>query len=224
MFLYFAETSEPLQAIREARFWDVSPESLPDVRADKGPGGKPGVMLISPGEHRHYGYHAGDQEWVNCGDWWIGWDKTAKPKPEHLQRSTLVEGMETKLNDGNVWQCPIIRRWEGLAFTPAVPQVVGRINGEFVAEVMPRYREVWELSATVWDKFAAKSNITVGELFSACVAFLAVNYRVGDEECTVLQLLTSTTMQEIVTAGLDLATITAVIDEEKKSLSSAAGA
>lgn len=177
--------------------------------------GSDGTLLFADpvdGSVERVGFYPKEQTWVYvASSYWLGFNKEHPPTPEHLRRPTVQDGYEETLGDGKVWTCPIIRQ---AYIRPMLPQRYGLHNGEFTAEVLPEYAELWEKSA---DWFAG--TMTMGELFEACRLCLSLNYRVSDEEITALDLLNDDSMGLIINAALDLPWFRdAANDAEKKRL------
>jgi hypothetical protein len=204
LFLYFSEKSEPLETIRPTVMWDVLAGQLPLMATETGPTGKAGHILAGPGQHRVHGYSKAEQEWVNCGDYWLGWDKNGLPTPEQLQRKKVVAGEVATLADGREWVCPTVRRWEGGNPFPGVPYVVQMFT-DYQIDVLPQYMDVWQFSGDAWDDVIYGKNFKVVDSFQRAAKFLSVNYRVGVHECSALKIMDMDSINTITLTALDMA-------------------
>lgn len=205
-FFYFSESPEQIESLRESRFWDLKTDGgLCRQSVDVGPNGNPGHLLYYAPfgtQLKTAGYSKDGQEWIDCGDWWLGWEKGKKPGPEELERGSLVSGYDRILNDGKGWHCPTARRWTQTGYMGNVPVVRTLIGGKKGVKLKLEYQEMWELSATVWNQFQQRE-VDGFEQFEMCVTFLAVNYRVGAEECSVLELFDDSAVVEVIKAVID---------------------
>lgn len=154
-------------------------------------------------------------------DYWIVWDKTCPPTPEGLQRWETVPGVWEELGDGRLWQCPTVRTC--IAY-PALPKCYSRLNGQLITSVLPQYERVWHLSATWAVRLLEEYRETpftrllgTEGAFDAAVEALSINYRIADEEASLLGLLNDTTIDAVIDAAVDRAWFNDIADSQKKT-------
>jgi hypothetical protein len=201
--LYFSADESVLESIRARVFWDVDPKSLPVVGIDRGPSGQSGHLLLGPGQHRVFGFAKDEQEWRDCGEFWLGWDKQRLPTPEELQRERVVPGETVKLADGLEWVCPVIRRPVEGCYLPGVPAVLQKFGSTYQTKVNPRYLDVWNDSGKAWDRFFSKS-IKLSEMLDHSVNFLSTNYRIEVASASALEIFDADAMESVLSIGLGL--------------------
>lgn len=192
---------------------------------DKGPDGGSGALIVPQPADRKGArtYHADEFDWHKSlhGDYWIVWDRLNPPTPEGLQRWETVSGVWCELGDGRVWQCPTVRT---CVVYPAVPKSYQRLNGQMLQTVLPQYQRVWERSAAWSLRLLEEYRDTplVGLLgleaaFEAAVECVGVNYRVSDEEASLLQLFNDVTIDSVIDAAVDRAWFDDITESQKKS-------
>lgn len=146
-------------------------------------------------------YCPAEQEWVECGTYWMGWDKTRPPRPEFLARTPLITGYETVLGDGRAWICPTIRKG---GRSPNIPRTMGiDTAGEFVMKVLPSYDWAWDLSAEIFDRVFGAQSMAWADAFRLAVSALGLNYRIGPHEASQLGLITTENFQRVAEAAID---------------------
>lgn len=202
-----------------------------------GPGGV-GVVLADarhcdPGRVR---YVADEQEWLKIPAGWLGRWKGETMEPSDLIRAKPLDGHFVELADGRQWLCPVARthviqqdkvRWEH-----ALPVCVGMDENRrwSPGEVVPQYRRLWEISLAWWDaKMSATApDAEVGDtirmdfegIHTIAAECLAVNYRLGSDEISLLGLFDTDSARKILDALIDLPTVIALGEElEKKTAS-----
>lgn len=223
MFLYFAESEEVLREIRHQRWWDIPEDQTAINAVERGPSGKAGFVLLFAGfSYKVAGLSVDKQEWIDCGQFWLGYHKEQKPVPETLQRSKIVSGYDRVLNDGQVWHCPTARKWNGSTYNDNLPGVMSCIGGKRGFKTKPEYQHLWELSQSAWDTFLDR-DVGAFEQFDMCVVFLSANYRIGPEECSVLELFDDVAVIEVLKAAVDIDMVIELAESKKKVDSPAVG-
>jgi hypothetical protein len=217
-------TRESLQAGPLAElFWDLlrSP-ALYDARVRtftihaNGPDGMSGVIVAAMPAAGLQGPPPGvrpGQTWIQIkagpdgeplpAPYWLGFDGETPPGPMDLQREHLVQGVEHELGDGRIWMCPIVRR-RGVANALPSRWGVDPETGEFASTLLPRYAAAWEASRRILDA-QISGEIERPEVLALCVQMLAINYRIGVHETSLLGLLDETTWKEVWRAATDAA-------------------
>lgn len=146
-------------------------------------------------------YCPDEQEWTDCGTYWMGWNRANPPRPEFLARTPLIAGYDVVLGDDRVWQCPTIRK-SGRA--PNLPMTMGvDASGEFLMRVMPAFDWAWELSGEIFNRVFGPQSMTWEDAFRISVQALGLNYRVGPREASQLGLITTENFQRISEAAID---------------------
>lgn len=222
-------------------FRDVDSEKGVDWYASEattgsGPGGKPGLYVcalpvVSRELPRALSYNAADAtfNWSQITDeTWIGLDTTNKTKPADVARRQQQEGHWIKLNDGQEWLVPAVRRPEVgdktitdeqgervvRVFTAGVPRVNQQLRYDckarkVIATVRPIDQRLWDWSAKFYnlvyrDEPIAESDVPdMAEQFEFCAELLGVNYRLGIGEINELGLVTEADIVSIIQATVD---------------------
>lgn len=171
------------------------------MQVQAGPGEKAGMLVranvpesaASKERKTRFGYYPDEQEWSEVNGIWVGITKANPPGPEDLARDELESGYDVELNDGNTWHIPSAR-----AFTKVL--TVGP-DGAIHAESLPKYeafsRKAERLFALYYgcsspeERDDLLKEISALDMFSLCVDAIAVNYRVGTAEVSLLKLLTT---------------------------------
>lgn len=166
----------------------------------KGPDGEPGLLLyaIPTSREKPFGlrYRPSDQTWIDCGTHWIGIQNDSPPQPEGLRRKKVLDSYSYAMADGREWLCPKIRRG-GMPLVPAY----WKINqGNFRLEVKEEFADIWEQSA---DWAGTVRAISYMEAFQICALCLGLNYRLGVNEISALNMLDMATSRDVILAALD---------------------
>lgn len=146
------------------------------------------------------GIYPDHQKWHDCGDYQVGFDLEHPPTPQGLLRPRVVSGYDHQLGDENWWTCPVIR-WPGNI--PNLPQSWSMTNGQLDETILPEFVEPWEMSAEIFDIFSGLREIEKREAFQYATKCLALNYRLGPVEVSMLGLLTSDNYWHVVKASID---------------------
>jgi len=191
-----------------------------------GPGGVFGVVV---GPTSDVIYDPSRQVWKEGKDYFIGWEKEqGQPKPEELRRKVIFPGHWVKLGDGNEWLIPVARYCGGE--TGLERAITMDRDGKVRQEILEKYKEFYEYAAwylswigldggdpeTVKDK-------TEAEFYMMCCRILGVNYRVGANEVSALQLLTNRVEIEIIKALADWPSWVKMMEAIKEKKNSPAG-
>jgi hypothetical protein len=208
-----------------------------------GPGGSGGVVMASA-EHcapSRVRYVPAEQEWIKADGYWIGQWKDEKIGPADLLRRELLDGHFVELADGQKWLCPIARshglegdsiRWYHNRLPRSV--AIGSDRKWHRGEVIPRYRRLWQLNLSWWDVRVASvpADSAVGDMITfdfdglheSAAECLAVNYRLGPDEISLLGLFDSESARKILDALIDMPTLVRLDEElQKKTENTAAG-
>lgn len=153
---------------------------------------------------------------------WMGWDPASPPGPEDLARREQILGHDVELGDGRRWHVPVARLLDGGTRLPRRLAWDGEVWSP--GQVLDRYRALWTAASRIWDALAGAGEggtetvtVTLDEECSAAAAALAVNYRLGPGEVSLLDLLDEAAEVRVVKALVDWP----ALDELKKKLEAA---
>ena len=174
----------------------------------RGPGGHSGLILQVLGDPApvRVGFAGEHQRWIEhpagC-DCWVGVDTEYPPTPADLAIDA-PRGYPLTLGDGQTWKVPVVRSVE-----PAREQLpydfVYGADGQ--PELVRAESRLWELAAEGWNHLyerAAHPTISTETLLELCLGALALNYRLGKVEQTVLRLVNSANWSRCLELLLDV--------------------
>lgn len=163
----------------------------------RGPGAEAGVLLAASADVLTRVADPCDPwQWTPAPDaalperYSIGHDPSAMPTPADLQRAEIIDGYTPQLNDGRAWTVPLARAYPTggniprlIEWTPEGPREAAN----------PQYQAICTDAEAVWSvvQDPDSGELTTAEAARIALAALAVNYRIGPGEATVLQLLTT---------------------------------
>jgi hypothetical protein len=167
--------------------------SLVHSRVVGGPGGAAGslIMALPTGAEEHEGkcaYLPEQQVWMEGPGYWIGAYRDAMPRPEDLERPERLDGYPLVLGNQNRWLVPIARAFDGTEQLPR--RVYWGPDGKPIREVLPQYRAFSARVGKAAEQLYSGESVHLDpdDALSLCVEALAVNYRVGPYECSMLDL------------------------------------
>lgn len=191
-------------------------------RGARGPDGLDGVMACvdsgSNGSATRLGYYPDEQVWEKdplergeSGCVWIGYFKSAPPGPMSLAKPEQMGGHQIELADGNPWLVPVARYCTG---EPAFPRRLRvKPGGRVVVDsVVPKYEDLSRRAEEVWEKVfptligeeaSEEITISIDDEFGLAAEALAVNYRIGLAEASILGLFTTDNVARVILALLD---------------------
>lgn len=188
-----------------------------------GPGERRSGVLVTvdqPGVER-VGYYPAEQAWSDCGKFWLGEWRSARPEPADLSRPQLVSGYECVLGDQRAWTAPTIRRG-GIGAN--LPRAMGLDPcGAFGLRVLPDWEWAWQLGQEIFDTAFGTPSVPYETVFRLCCACLSINYRVGPIEVSRLGLVTTDNFQRIFDAAIDWDLVQELLREEEESQKKSAG-
>jgi hypothetical protein len=223
--LYFVPKSKALTAeLRKEHGLDRLLDSCQHRETMNGPDG--GGILVGESSHSadYMHYEPAKQTWSKRFGLssWVGTWNDRPVSPASLARSPLLDGNLVTLLDNQQWQIPLLRKWHetdaAFEFGNQMPRVMQRsqTTGRFVlGAVIPKYRELWDLSLKIADSMFAQlaqtesATLDESEVEEFVCAVLAANYRVDADVISHLQLLTAELSGAIVRAALDWDTLRA---------------
>lgn len=186
------------------------------MQVHSGPGEKAGMLLRDNSHDKttgnvRFGYFPDEQVWCEAGGIWVGMSKADPPKPDDLRRDDFINGHQVKLNDGNEWMIPVARAFPTGTNLPCSLSLGP--DGELVFDILERYvpfsKHAERLFLEFYGGLAGESEEEVAERlhdldwFNHAVEALAVNYRVGAQEVSLLKLLTTRNVFEVCRAVVD---------------------
>lgn len=193
-----------------------------------GPGGAGNGFIIVPkcahpdGATPRTGYYPDTQEWIESitKKYWIGWQKDKFPKPEDLMRKECVAGHIVTLGDGNKWEIPVARDFANGCSLPET-LVLGP-TGELVREALPKYAVFSRKAERLWDTWnyfcrekagliqdgdEEPEFLTDAELYDFMCEAISMNYMVDKWIIAFLKIVTTTNIQLIQDAIIDVPTL-----------------
>jgi hypothetical protein len=175
-------------------------------------GGKGCVIAVRPqvDDGQRPSYQPQSQTWQRFGNeklgyQWIGYDTATPPGPNSLRRKNQIPGADVELGDRRIWSAPQIlslnddnSQWEHRL--PVLYQADEKLR--WSASVQPRYLEVFEAAKKVIGATYHGAPVTVGESLEWSLLFLAVNYRVGAAESSLLGIMSTHYLASILHAAI----------------------
>ncbi|HET6428642.1 MAG TPA: hypothetical protein VFJ30_09550 [Phycisphaerae bacterium] len=201
-----------------------------------GPGGHSGTILCAlPADQRaptRLGYYPDFQTWTEVTlegpeaagrplpaagrSLFVGLDNEHPPGPGCLARKRQIPGYDVELGDGRPWTVPVIRD----------PKDASRLPSRWTygpgrkarTTLRAEYRAVWESWGPVVQFFfdpTGSPDLAMGiqEAMDRCLRVLALNYRVGPHEQSLLDLVGPDTWDVILAASVDLPGFRDVYDQ-----------
>ena len=205
---------------------DVSLDDLTRCEiTSAGPGGKPGMLLSAlPAKTREpprrLGYYANDKHvaWTSHrrGDVWVGVDAISPPTPADLLRHEPLGGHLVML-EGRTWEVPVIRCPLGGSDLPR--SLAYDDDERLIARIKAQYLPLWERTEKIADSVWGDSPKTFSttECVEIALAALALNYRVGKIEQSVLAIVDDRNVMDVLRAVIDWPKVLAAIEAQKKT-------
>lgn len=176
-----------------------------------GPDKASGVVFSLPGASGTQAQpsQAGDYtfEQMPGMDVWCGFNPTSPPAPEDLARKEQIGGHDVRLADGNVWHVPVARAVNGATSLPRRLKWDG--TDWKPGDVLPQYRDLFAGACAVWDALVEQDagEITFNDECGLAVTALAINYRLGPAEVSLLGLFDTESEGEVAKALIDWPTL-----------------
>lgn len=239
-FLYYIPEGVKPDAFLRGRADVFGPKASAARRGvTKGPDEKPGTIIVLEGDHKPaVRYIPDEQQWQQAPgrEWWLGMVKAATPTPADLARAEQHPSHPVRLQDGNEWLIPAVTLWEqhdgAPAWTNALPhQLRMRADGKTEAVPLPCHAWLIEQAERLWRALYAAQDgvatIDIDDEWRIAIEVLRMNYHVGPEEVSVLNLLTTANILGIFRAIVDLPgyleIMTALQEAEAKKVPAGAG-
>jgi hypothetical protein len=204
-----------------------------------GPDGQPaGVILGRDEDMGSLGYYPDRQDWQPVLDLpdpgaWVGKFKTDVPKPEELAREEMLEGHSVKMHDGQWWQIPVLRAIDTepeLAFRCAAPRPFTYLGeGKWgLGPIDQKFERAYQIACDWYDQLVGQideekdtAEFEIDDAISAATVALSINYRIDNNEASLLGLLGSHgVVGEVLRAMIDWPTLEEWVkkNEEEKLL------
>ncbi|GMW02650.1 MAG: hypothetical protein AMXMBFR84_37860 [Candidatus Hydrogenedentota bacterium] len=206
---------------------DVLEGTSPNCRiCYSGPDGNQGVVVAPtvPGrESATVLYKADAQTWQECAGFWIGYWNEHKPKAADLARKQQMDGYWCTDAQGDRWIAPCIRVIDGSTKLPEI--ITLSPDGAPVREIAPGYRAVHDRAMENMAALMSEEAITRDELewLPDAADAIALNYHVGKWELSLLRVLDTRFIREVVEATIDMPRVLAYAEALKKNSGDLAG-
>lgn len=216
-------TSENLAKWAESAGIEKTMSGLSPMCAELvGPSGGAGALFTvhRVGEKgEHVAYHKDTQHWIECagGKFWIGYVIAEKPGPDDLIRAEWISGYPTELADGNKWVVPMAIALVG---DTRLPQTLSKnSDGELVKKITPEHQEISRLAEIALDNAEEEKTYfeTVEEGFDVATMALALNYHVDEWVISLLDVLTTPKLQNVMESLIDMPMREVYLDALKKN-------
>lgn len=226
-FLYYVPKRKTIDraGLIAAGLENVFPtDSIDQVEVFTGPDGDAGVVFaFAPpavaGRSIEVGFYPERQTWNPAGQYWIGYPTNQPPGPADLERAEIVAGHTVTLQDNREWLVPVARTFPNGTKLPQ--SLILGPQGELVREVLPRYAALWHKAEGFWESFIATfaggpDRIDEREAYDLAAEALAINYRVGPRELSVLRVFTTANLREVLLALIDWPSIALLLGSTEK--------
>ncbi len=168
------------------------------------------VFVLNGGAAQRCLYKKKEQTWERYPGHeklWLGYVTEEPPGPRDLARAKQLAGHDVELGDEREWHVPVARGLGGDSPLPARLKWDGKDWAE--GDIQPRYAELFGGACRAWDTLLAKAGEeqplkTMTEECDLAVRALAVNYRMGPAEISLLGLFDETTEASVIGALVDL--------------------
>jgi len=201
---------DDLPALNLSYAYDVSSPSYAETM--QGPDDKHGVVFVF-GEGAPQRASTATWRQIPDSEAWVGYDPKDPPKPSDLRRRKTLPGHPVELADGNTWTVPVARHLNGVA---ALPRSISWDGKDWTpGDVLPKYADLFAQACMVWDELeaeftetakggdAATTEFTLSTGCDIAVMALAINYRLGPTEVSMLGLFDTTSQGNVVLALVD---------------------
>ncbi|MGD8237840.1 MAG: hypothetical protein PVH68_04770 [Armatimonadota bacterium] len=223
-FVYFLPertsiTAEDLETLGiDDRFADL--QQVQQTCTMRGPGDRRGALFrghVDAGAGPALAYEADAQTWRDApdGEYAVGYWTDDPPGPDDLFRAEPVDGHRVRLADGHQWLVPVARAFPGGTRLPE--RLMLGPDGGIVRRMLPEYvglgrraEKVWQVVSAQAQESDADVTLDVEEGWSIAAEALAINYRLGAPEVSMLGLLTTTNLAPVLQALVDWPTVEAL--------------
>jgi len=212
VFYYFVSGRGGInrKAISEAGLaYTLKANGDPEQVSGAGPNGESGVFFAYPGadgRSKLNQYASSDAvKWEQISaKAFVGYHPEEPPAPEDLSRVKTALGADIELMDGKPWHIPAARR---------LPRRMVKEDGEWIqGDVISKHKEFCESAEKLWDMFILEHDstepdeeiqVTVNDGMDMIVYALQLNYRIGETEIQLMELIINDIVFNILYAILD---------------------
>lgn len=217
-FLYFVPTGGHLSEIEYA--FDGTPNDRDVIGEGPGDGRSGKIYGDRSIEVTRLGYFKDRQTWrkipgTKCR---VGWCNDSVPTLDETTRPHEIPGKEV---DGAL--IPVSRSWneEGKYIVELPCYVDVNDEGEPIrGEVIERCRSAWDLSQSIFERMMSGEDFSEAEVIKFAWQILALNYRVGPVECSVMKLIQQGSGISIIKTFLELDQLEEVQKKTQPGISS----
>lgn len=162
-----------------------------------------------------------EQEWQERRGFWIGHWKGAAYLPQDFARERQYAGHLVTLADGNQWLVPVVRLFDG--DSPLPQRLAMGADGAIAGTILPRFSQLFDDANHVWDSVLLQVPGHTGRTlprdigWRVAVDALSLNYRIGNQEASLLGLFTDGTLLDVLEAIVDLPNLATMVEESKKN-------
>lgn len=159
------------------------------------------------------GYYPKRQEWVNCGKYWLGYDRESPPVAGALLRPEIeqISGHSVELTSGK-YMIPLARIYpEGTALPQAI--ILGPDGHEWIEQPLEQFigfskraEKYWQIMLEAMgdiDEIPENMKMTRQELISFAMEALCFNYYLTGREISLYKMVLSSNADMIVEAVVD---------------------
>lgn len=232
MFLYFLpETKnakpETLAAFGLSGLFDGKPATREMMGL--GPGDQPGLLICNGRvDQVTLEYLPKVQTWQKRfdSDAWMGIANDAVLSPIELARPSQIDGHPLTLADGNRWLIPQLRAFSPtqldgpLVYAPKLKRTLTQDpkTGDLVpGDVIAKYSAIWKEATEIGDRLltqlqqpgATIADLPDSKIYGFASRVLALNYRMGNAEIAMANLLQTDMAVRIVQLAIDWDTLRA---------------
>ena len=149
-----------------------------------------------------------------------------KPMPTDLIRSEYLRGGEIRMGDDNLWELPLVRRFDEATEEPisALPSNY-RLSSEGKLtpdKTLPRWKWLWEATEDAWNAMVNEQDVTDDAMLETAGKIFTANYAVSPMELSLLRVFADGVMPAtIVAICLDYVTWSRWSEAKKKEASQA---
>ena len=190
-------------------------------------------------ERPHVRYEPKAQVWQKRSQWkptgdggemhvWLGYERERRPRPIDLVRERALAGYVVRLEDDADWVVPAARHLPavlaadeaGDILDPTPPTLDDPEFSDAIRRyaVPPRFVPYCAAMAQAWEymqgRTEGRDELSWAEQFRLGVLALSQNYRVGVPELSVLRIVTTDNLAQILGAMLDLPMYEAVLEAQ----------
>jgi hypothetical protein len=186
--------------------------------AGRGPDDKSGSIIWYSDNReppRRCGYYKTEQDWHDCGAFYIGIDTASPPTPADLRRKREHAGYPLELADGNQWMIPVVRRPNDTTELPTDLYVDAA--GNLCEPIKPAYQKYWEAGKEVCEWVYGGIEPKTITALNLAIDALGLNYRYGPAEHAILRYIDKENFVELLQITVDMPYVRKCVEAQKKT-------